>query len=462
MKHTVLNDLKPSRHVVLIFAGWGMDWRMFEPVSFDGRHVIVAYDYASDIDKNGDELARLINNNYDDVCLIGWSFGVFNATVWMTTHSELPLTYAVAVNGTVHPVDRLRGIDPDIFAATLNGLSDTSVAKFRLRMCGSRQAFSDFMAHVPQRTIESLRIELEQIRDMAGSDFSAGANLWDKIFISDSDRIIPAEAQKKAWERHSSVTVLNDSHHNPDWNDLASRVRRLLVDKDLIAERFGHAAATYDANAIIQRRIATHLAGMLPDTLSGNLLEVGSGTGFLSDEIKKRITGNTLLRMWDLAPQSPDVERKDAEIAIRSLPAESLDMIASASTIQWFQSPTSFFRECHRVLKPGGVAAFATFGDKTFREINNVLGNDPLYPGASTWVNIAQEAGWKRIEMTSNCMTMTFDTPMDLLRHIQLTGVNALRSGGDSVRDARKILNMSSDGGVFPLTYEPVYLLLQR
>ena len=57
----------------------------------------------------------------------------------------------------------------------------------------------------------------------------------------------------------------------------------------------------------------------------------------------------------------------DAETQIRQLPDASVDMIFSASTVQWFNSLPEFLRRTARVLRPGGPAFISTFGPATMR-----------------------------------------------------------------------------------------------
>ena len=56
--------------------------------------------------------------------------------------------------------------------------------------------------------------------------------------------------------------------------------------------------------------------------------------------------------------------------------------------------------------------------------------------------------------------TMLFDTPLDVLRHIQSTGVNSINNKKASSGTIKRLLmNYPQVGGKFPLTYNPIYII---
>lgn len=442
-----------------------MDSHPFRSLHITGRDIIIVYDYSSPNDPDGDLLASLLKVDYDDICLIAWSFGVFHAARWLETHRRVPVTFTVAVNGTLYPVDETRGIDPSVFEATLAGLTPDSIDKFRFRMCGNRERYIKFSESAPKRDIDSLRAELEQMKVFsAGNRESAYSTFrWDCVFISEKDHIFSCGNQLNAWADHRSVTVIPNDAHMPDWQKFITRVVEMLLNKNLIAQRFGSVGSTYESHAIVQRNMAATLADMLPGHITGTVLEIGTGTGFLTRQLRNRLDPGSLLRLWDLAPLYDDVECLDAEIAIKNLDDESVDVIASSSTIQWFQSPGTFLRECLRVTKPGGYVAIATFGSGTYNEINSILGRTPIYPDIDGWRALASGSGWEDILCFSRQDYLEFDNPLNLLRHIRFTGVNALRSGCETVKEARLIVSELCMAERKPrLTYEQVFMLLYR
>ncbi len=178
---------KSETRLMLLFAGWGMDDAPFAP--FARRYETwVVWDYA--------ELGGLPPLPADrPIDLVAWSMGVWAAT---QTVAREALASATAVNGTPWPIDAARGIPPAIFDATLAGLSEAGLARFRRRMCGGAAGLDAFLRHAPRRGLEDLRRELaalgEAIRTRPEQPFA-----WTRAIACDRDRIFPPEAQRAAF-----------------------------------------------------------------------------------------------------------------------------------------------------------------------------------------------------------------------------------------------------------------------
>ena len=58
-----------------------------------------------------------------------------------------------------------------------------------------------------------------------------------------------------------------------------------------------------------------------------------------------------------------------ADAAALPLRDASVDLVFSNLMLQWCQDPDAVFGECRRVLKPGGLLTFTTFGPDTLVEL---------------------------------------------------------------------------------------------
>ncbi|MDE6394823.1 MAG: DUF452 family protein, partial [Duncaniella sp.] len=197
-----------SRRLVLLFAGWGMSPRPLGEVNMPGYDIAVVWDYR---DLSAPWIGEVMQ--YAEVIILAWSYGVHAAARFMHAHPELPVTARIAVNGTRFTADDTRGIPRDIFSATLAGLSERSVVKFNMRMCGGAAAYKAFAPVAPERDIDDLREELQAF-DIA----PAPGMLWDKAFISESDAIIPPGNQRTAWQDEAAEIIGLDGPHLPDFN----------------------------------------------------------------------------------------------------------------------------------------------------------------------------------------------------------------------------------------------------
>lgn len=194
--------------LTLFFAGWGMDEHPFGDYSPAGRDLLVCYDYRSlDFDS-------ALLRPYGDIRLVGWSMGVWAASV-VLQHTDLPVRERIALNGTLTPVDDLRGIPRAIFEGTLEGLNDTSLEKFIRRMCLTKENMQAFRAARPRRSVEELKEELrrigEQVRALPVPDFK-----WERAVIGRDDLIFTPSNQRNAWSGEAEITECDIPHYSEE------------------------------------------------------------------------------------------------------------------------------------------------------------------------------------------------------------------------------------------------------
>ena len=127
MKHYFIQQNYLPR-LTLFFAGWGMDECPFMDYCSGNSDLLVCYDYRSlDFDFT-------LLQGYQEIRLIAWSMGVWAASM-VLQDMDLPICESVALNGTVTPVDDLKGISQQVFEGTLEGLNEVTLEKFIRRMC---------------------------------------------------------------------------------------------------------------------------------------------------------------------------------------------------------------------------------------------------------------------------------------------------------------------------------------
>ncbi len=460
MKHSFISQ-SGSRRLILLFAGWGMDDSPFRGLHRPGYDIAVVWDY-----RDMTAPAKL-TEGYSEVCVIAWSYGVYAAAKLLPQLGE-KVTRRIAVNGTLTPVNDLTGIPEALFKATLDNIDEANMTRFYRRMCGGAAAYRLFAAQTPQRDIDSLRQELEVFSpERTVSNLNAG---FDLAIISDKDAIVPPAAQLEAWKDIPHLIV--EGPHLPDFQSI---LNRYTINKDLVGERFARGRDSYDSEALAQRhtidRLCTALAvnGLDKQLRSlSSVLEVGSGTGLLSRRLDALCGDDCTLEMWDLAGEAPVsgknrvFRRTDAETAVRDLPDESLDAIFSASTVQWFNSPERFFHECARVLKRGGLLAITTFEDGNLAEIEQATGKTlPLF-SAAQWTAMVPPS-LRMLFSESIRYTMTFDSAIDVFRHLRRTGVDSLgdKNAAPALQRAIKAYPVNNEGK-YSLTYRPFIMLMQK
>ncbi|MEI6848259.1 MAG: pimeloyl-ACP methyl esterase BioG family protein [Chlorobiaceae bacterium] len=206
---------KNADKLLLFFNGWGMDWRIAAHLlceSISGgfnQDFLVCYDY-SNLEPEPEFIHEA--KHYGHVTVVAWSFGV-----WVAQHIELPsIERAIAINGTLYPINDQRGISSAVFKATLSSYSEEVRDRFNRRMCGSSEALALFSTMSPDRAVSEQKKELEQLNEYFLSSSLSSCATWkyDHAIIGGRDLVFPAEQQYNAW-KGVPQTVIADMPHFP-------------------------------------------------------------------------------------------------------------------------------------------------------------------------------------------------------------------------------------------------------
>ena len=453
LKHTDMAD-----SLILLFAGWGSDRRYYEHIYMSGWDVALVSGFDAEL-PSLEDIQR-----YSTVYVFAWSLGVWAAERVLA--GRLEPTRAYAVNGTPWPFDDKRGIPTGIFRNTASGLSERNLHKFRVRMCGGVAAYKEKEALFSHLTdVDTLRAELEFVASHPG-----GRHLcWDSAYVSGEDHIFPAVNQYYAWEGRVSVHKLAGAH----FVDLQEIVSRVIIDVQRVGKRFARSLSTYDSHAHAQRLIAETLAAK---TFSGGepsdtdtIVEIGPGTGMFTREWRKYVSpaNAVFMDLYDM-PKYGVAEREkyicgDAEKNIRELEPESVSAIVSGSAIQWFRNLPLFFANCRRALRSGGLIAMSTFAPGNLCELQRLREDHLQYLPADKLQEILTPL-FSRVSVEEDVVAIDFTTPLEALRHLQLTGVTVSGGRHAGIGELRRFADTfpMNSRGRYTLTFRPVYILARK
>lgn len=241
------------------------------------------------------------------------------------------------------------------------------------------------------------------------------------------------------------------------------------MNKDLIQKRFAKNLDTYNDNAKIQKKMAERLLSFLDRKDFNDILEIGCGTGFLTQLVNDSFNFNTYTAN-DIV-ESCEKYVKEINPKINFIPADiekavensdkKYDLIISNAAFQWVENLESFIKLLVSKLNEGGILLFSTFGPENFREVNFVLGKTLPYYSANELQEIIKD--YKNI-VEQEMHVMAFKTPKDILKHIKSTGVNALEMVSWTKTDMQKFENGYNNfcSGIPTLTYHPIYVKIEN
>lgn len=241
------------------------------------------------------------------------------------------------------------------------------------------------------------------------------------------------------------------------------------MNKDLIQKRFAKNLDTYNDNAKIQKKMAERLLSFLDRKDFNDILEIGCGTGFLTQLVNEKFSFKTYTAN-DIV-ESCEKYVKEINPKINFIPADiekavensdkKYDLIISNAVFQWVENLESFIKLLVSKLNDDGVLLFSTFGPENFREVNFVLGKTLPYYSANELQEIIK--GYKSV-VEQEMHVMAFKTPKDILKHIKSTGVNALEMVSWTKTDMQKFENGYNNfcSGIPTLTYHPIYVKIEN
>ena len=187
MKYKWLNK-NNNQKLIIFFNGWGMDENVVKHLDTEDFDVLIFYDYNT-LDTDFD---FSLLNIYLEKNVIAWSMGVMIAS--MSKWDKDCFTRAIAINGTLKPIDAEFGIHPKIYDLTIKGFDEKGRDRFISSMfCGK---LTPHPTSLPmEREIDEQYSEL-----IALKNYKADVNFkYNKILISDNDKIIPTKSQVKFW-----------------------------------------------------------------------------------------------------------------------------------------------------------------------------------------------------------------------------------------------------------------------
>jgi biotin synthesis protein BioG len=206
-------------HLLLFCNGWGMDTNPFLPLTATDLDVLMFSDYQDPgLNQGGSSepassfpAARLADlfNHYPKISLIAWSMGVWAGQQLFAPWAHR-LHRAIAINGTLCPIDDRFGIPTQVYAATLAQFHEAGRLKFYRRMCHDRKNLETFLTHQPKRSLASQRLELAALQEQVSCQ-PPEASLYSRVVITSQDLVMPTASQLAFWQGHN-ILSLEGSH----------------------------------------------------------------------------------------------------------------------------------------------------------------------------------------------------------------------------------------------------------
>ena len=260
-------------------------------------------------------------------------------------------------------------------------------------------------------------------------------------------------------------------------------------DKRLLRRSFERAARGYDAAAVLQHEVCRRMDERL-DLIKhqpATILDAGSGTGNALPALRRRYPKARVIALdlalpmlqrgrervvvpWWKSFLQPQVCALCGDIEQLPLAAGSVDLAWSNLALQWVNDPDKAFGEFNRVLAPGGLLMFSTFGPDTLKELRAAYSGVDSHTHVSRFIDlhdigdILVKRGFADPVMDMEPFTLTYSSVRAVMHDLKAIGahnVTQTRAPGLTGKSRLAAVTQAYEAlrrdGKLPATFEVVY-----
>ncbi|GAV21029.1 malonyl-CoA O-methyltransferase [Mariprofundus micogutta] len=230
---------------------------------------------------------------------------------------------------------------------------------------------------------------------------------------------------------------------------VAITVNSSHIQTSQVKRSFSSASDSYDEHAVLQREIGDRLLAHLDFTKlePKRILDVGCGTGYFTRLLRGKFKKSDITA-FDLSESMVTTTRKShnrrlpwhgrnlhASGNATSLPfkSDSFDLVTSNLAMQWVPDPEQMLKEMRRVLAPGGLILFSTFGRRTLIELRQALaeidqnnaGHVLPFPDVMSLGDAVTKLAVETPVTDADLFTLTYPDTISLVRELKGLGASA-------------------------------------
>lgn len=259
------------------------------------------------------------------------------------------------------------------------------------------------------------------------------------------------------------------------------------LDKRLVQRAFDRAARAYGENAVLQHEVGRRMLERLElmRIRPSVILDAGAGVGTPGKALVRRYNEAAVIAL-DIAHGMLIEARKRVSFVskwfthrqtfvcgdIESLPLRtgSVDMIFSNLCLQWCNDLDQTLGEFCRVLKPGGLLMFSTFGPDTLKELRASWTKVDQYSHVNAFIDMHDigdalvRAHFANPVMDVERHTLTYPELNTLLHDLKSIGAHNVTAGRPHgltgkgrLRQLTAAYENYRKNGVLPASYEVIY-----
>jgi len=212
-------------------------------------------------------------------------------------------------------------------------------------------------------------------------------------------------------------------------------------EKKRIQKHFNSRASCYESSAVLQKEVCARMLERLSwiKNKPAMILDAGAGTGWGTQGLLSYYKSSAVIAM-DLSVsmlrqtkkkggifRKPGLLCADAERL--PLADNTFDLIFSSLMLQWCH-PEKVFQEFLRILRPGGLLMFSTFGPDTLKELRHSWSVVDQAMHVNEFIDMHDlgdsllASGFAEPVMDMDMMTLTYDDAMTVMTDLKKIGAN--------------------------------------
>jgi len=255
-----------------------------------------------------------------------------------------------------------------------------------------------------------------------------------------------------------------------------------FFDQQRVRQAFDKAVDSYDQAAVLQKEVCRRLLEKLDVVcLSPEwVLDAGTGTGEAVKPLQKKYKKAEVVlldlseAMLQKAVRQGALFRKPHQVCgnIESLPfaEQSFDLLFSNLAMQWCNDLGATLMEFKRVLKPGALLQFATFGPDTLKELRSSWQKVDSAVHVNNFIDMHDigdallQSGFAEPVMESEIITVNYKEVDTLMQDLRDIGANVTANGHrqgllthNLLKKLYEAYEVHRQDGVLPASYEIIY-----
>jgi len=233
------------------------------------------------------------------------------------------------------------------------------------------------------------------------------------------------------------------------------------IDKEIIKGNFSKRATSYDSYSGIQAKSALNLLKFLGEADFRDILEIGSGTGIYTLNLRKKFPDAKITAV-DISKDMINIAKNKMIEKVNYIEgdAESIkltgkfDLITSNACMQWFTDFDGFVeKNINDNLKQNGIFCFSIYGPETYKELKRVMkkvfNSSGIEISSDEFLSISNidkilRKYFSNVFSEEKEYKLSFDSFLELLRSIKLSGTTG-KGIGKKVFFGRKNLKKAQE-----------------